>query len=48
MVMVMALVPVAAPAVLRTIEVFVAVAALVEEAVNDATPLVMEVTDPKK
>ena len=42
------LVPVAAPAVVRTIEVLVAVAAGVEVAVNNATVLAMEATDPKK
>jgi hypothetical protein len=47
-VMVMAAVPVAPPAVVSTIEVLVAVAAGVEVAVNDATLLVMEETDPKK
>ena len=47
-VMVIAAVPVAAPAVVSTIVVLVAVAAGVEVAVNDVTPLVMEVTDPKK
>jgi hypothetical protein len=47
-VMVMAAVPVAAPAVVSTIEVLVAVAAGVEVAVKDATLLVMEATDPKK
>ena len=47
-VMVMAAVPVAAPAVVSTIEVLVAVAAGVEVAVNNVTLLVMEVTDPKK
>ena len=40
--------PVAAPAVVRTIEVLVAVAAGVEVAVKELTPLAMEVTDPKK
>jgi hypothetical protein len=47
-VMMMAAVPVAAPAVVSTIEVLVAVAAGIEVAVNDATVLMMEVTDPKK
>ena len=47
-VMVMAAVPVAAPAVVSTIEVLVAVAAGVEVAVNNVTLLVMEETDPKK
>ena len=47
-VMVIAAVPVAAPAVVSTIVVLVAVAAGVEVAVNDVTPLAMEVTDPKK
>jgi hypothetical protein len=47
-VIVMAAVPVAAPAVVSTIEVLVAVAAGVEVAVNDATVLVMEETEPKK
>ncbi len=47
-VMVMAAVPVAAPAVVSTIEVLVAVAAGVEVAVKDATLLRMEETDPKK
>ena len=47
-VMVIAAVPVAAPAVVRTIEVLVAVAAGVEVAVNEPTPLAMEVTVPKK
>ena len=47
-VMVMAAVPVAAPAVVSTIEVLVAVAAGVEVAVKDAKLLVMEETDPKK
>ena len=41
-------VPVAAPAVVSTIEVLVAVAAGVEVAVKPAPVLVMEVTDPKK
>jgi hypothetical protein len=44
----MAAVPVAAPAVVSTIEVLVAVAAGVEVAVNNVTLLVMEETDPKK
>ena len=43
-----AAVPVAAPAVVRTIEVLVAVAADVEVAVNDVTPLAIEATVPKK
>ena len=48
-VMVMAAVrKIAAPAVVSTIEVLVAVAAGVEVAVNDVTPLAMEVTVPKK
>ena len=47
-VIVIAAVPVAAPAVVSTIEVLVAVAAGVEVAVNDVTPLAMEVTVPKK
>jgi len=47
-VMVIAAVPVSAPAVVSTIEVLVAVAAGVEVAVNDVTLLVMEVTIPKK
>ena len=47
-VMVMEAVPVAAPAVMSTIEVLVAVAAGVEVAVNDVSLLMMEVTDPKK
>ena len=47
-VMVIAETPVAAPAVVRTIEVLVAVAAGVEVAVNEPTPLAMEETDPKK
>ncbi len=46
--MVMAAVPVAAPVVVSTIEVLVAVAAGVEVAVKDATLLVMEETDLKK
>ena len=46
---VIAAMPVAAPAVVRTIEVLVAVAAGVEVlAVKDATVLAMEATDPKK
>jgi len=45
--MVMAEVPVAAPAVVSTIEVFV-VTAGVEVAVKDATLLAMDETDPKK
>jgi len=47
-VMVIAETPVAAPAVVRTIEVLVAVAAGVEVAVNEPTPLAMEETVPKK
>ncbi len=47
-VIVMAAVPVAAPAVVSTIEVLAAVAAGVEVAVKDVTALAMEVTDPKK
>jgi hypothetical protein len=47
-VIVIAAVPVAAPAVVSTIEVLVAVAAVYEAAVKDPTVLVMEVTDPKK
>jgi len=47
-VMVIAAVPVAAPAVVSTIVVLVAVAAGLEVAVNDVTPLAMEVTVPKK
>jgi hypothetical protein len=47
-VIVIATVPVAAPAVVSTIEVLVAVAAGVEVAVKDGTLLVMEATDPKK
>ncbi len=47
-VMVIAAVPVAAPAVVSTIEVLVAVAAGLEIAINDVTVLAMEVTDPKK
>ena len=47
-VMVMADVLVEAPAVVRTIAVLVAVAAVYEAAVKDPTVLVMEVTDPKK
>mgnify|MGYP007004051313 CR=1 FL=1 len=46
--MVIAAVPDAAPAVVRMIEVLVAVAAGVEVAVNEPTPLAMEVTVPKK
>jgi hypothetical protein len=46
--MVMATVPVAAPAVVSTIDVLVAVAAGVEVAVNDVTVLAMEDTVPKK
>ncbi len=47
-VMVIAAVPVAAPAVVRTIEVLAAVAAGVEVAVKVPTVLAMEATDPKK
>ena len=47
-VIVIAAVPVAAPAVVRTIEVLVAVAAGVEVAVKEVTVLAMDVTDPKK
>ena len=47
-VMVIAAVPVAAPPVVSTIVVLVAVAAGDEVAVKDVTVLVMEVTDPKK
>ncbi len=47
-VMVIAVVPVAAPAVVSTIEVLVAVAAGDEAAAKPATVLAMEVTDPKK
>ena len=47
-VMVRAPVPVAAPPVVRTIEVLVAVAAVVEVAVNASAAFVMEVTVPKK
>ena len=47
-VIVIAAVPVTAPAVVSTIEVLVAVAAGVEVAVNNVTPLAMEVTVPKK
>ena len=47
-VMVMAAVPVAAPAVVSTIEVLAAVAAVYEAAVKPATVLVMDMTDPKK
>ncbi len=46
--MVIAVMPVAAPAVVRMIEVLVAVAAGVEVAVKDVTVLAMEATDPKK
>ena len=46
--MVMATVPVAAPAVVSTMVVLVAVAAGVEVAVKSVTLLVMEDTDPKK
>ena len=45
---VIAAVPVAAPAVVRTIEVLAAVAADVEVAVKEVTVLAMDVTDPKK
>ena len=47
-VIVIAAVPVAAPAVVRTIEVLAAVAADVEVAVKEVTVLAMDVTDPKK
>ena len=47
-VMVIAAVPVAAPAMVSTIVVLVAVAAGDEVAVKDPTVLAMEVTDPKK
>jgi len=47
-VMVIAAVPVAAPAVVSTIVVLVAVAAGVEVAVKFVTALAMELTDPKK
>ena len=47
-VIVIAAVPVAAPAVVRTIEVLAAVAAGVEVAVKEVTVLAMDVTDPKK
>ena len=47
-VMVMAAVPVAAPAVVSTIEVLVPVATGDDVAVKDATVLVMEATVPKK
>ncbi len=43
-----AAVPVAAPAVVRTIEELVAVAVGVEVAVKEVTVLAMDVTDPKK
>ncbi len=46
--MVIAEVPVAAPAVVRTMVVLVDVAAGEEVAVKDVTPLVMEETVPKK
>jgi hypothetical protein len=46
--MVIAAVPVAAPPVVSTIVVLVAVAAGDEVAVKDVTVLVMEVTNPKK
>lgn len=47
-VMVIAEVPVAAPAVVRTIVVLVAVAAGVEVAVKPETLLTIDVTDPRK
>ena len=47
-VIVIAAVPVAAPAVVMTIEVLAAVAAGVEVAVKEVTVLAMDVTDPKK
>ena len=47
-VIVIAVVPVAAPAVVRTIAVLVAVAAGVEVATKDPTVLAMKPTDPKK
>ncbi len=47
-VIVIAMVPVAAPPVVSKIEVLVAVAAVYEAAVKPATVLAMEVTDPKK
>ena len=47
-VMVIAVVPVAAPAVVSTIVVLVAVAAVYETAVKDVTVLAMEATVPKK
>ena len=47
-VMVIARVGVAAPAVVSTIVVLVAVAARDEVAVKDVTVLAMELTDPKK
>ena len=47
-VMVIAVVPVAAPAVVSTIVVLVAVAAVYETAVKGKTVLAMEATDPKK
>ncbi len=47
-VIVIAAVPVAAPAVVKTIEELVAVAAGVEVAVKEVTVLAMDVTDPKK
>ncbi len=47
-VMVIAVVPVAAPAVFSTIEVLVAVTTSSDVAVKDATVLAMEVTVPKK
>ena len=42
------MVPVAAPAVVSTIVVLVAVAAVYETAVKDVTVLAMEATNPKK
>ena len=47
-VMVIAVVPVAAPPVVSTIVVLVGVAAGDEIAVKDVTVLAMEVTDPKR
>ena len=47
-VIVIAAVPVAAPAVVRTIVELVAIAAVYEKAIKDVTVLAMEVTDPKK
>jgi len=46
--MVIAVMPVSAPAVVRMIEVLAAVAEGVEVAVKDVTVLAMEATDPKK